>query len=237
MAQLSVNINKIATLRNSRGANNPNLLKVAIDCEKYGANGITVHPRPDERHIKYKYVIDLKANITTELNVEGNPSLEFLDLVLKVRPAQCTLVPDKANAITSSYGWNTKKHFFLLEPIIKKLQDNKIRVSLFINTYPNNIEYAAKLKVNRVEFYNGPYAANFHINKQDAIKPYINAAKIAINNNIEINAGHDLDLDNLNFFIKNIPQTKEVSIGHALVCDSIYYGLEMTIKEYLKQVQ
>ncbi len=232
MTKLSVNINKIATLRNSRGNDVPNVLKVALDAEKFGADGITVHPRPDERHIKYKDVIELKQNITTELNVEGYPDQRFLELVKSVKPAQVTLVPDAPDALTSSAGWDCIKNQDKLKNIIDQLKQLGIRTSIFIDTDIDNITAAAKTGTDRIEFYTEPYAAKFTQNPEDAVKLFSIAAKHASNLGLGINAGHDLSLENLKFFAQNIENLDEVSIGHALIADAIYLGLENTIKKY-----
>jgi pyridoxine 5-phosphate synthase len=237
MAKLSVNINKIATLRNARGGNLPDVLKAAVDCERFGAQGITVHPRPDERHIRYQDVIDLKPLVRTEFNIEGYPSKEFIDLVCKVKPAQVTLVPDPPDALTSSAGWDTVKNGSFLKEVISEFKKNKIRVSVFIDTDVNNIRYAVKTGADRVELYTESFAKNFPLNKEKAIAPFISAAKAAMEAGLGLNAGHDLNLDNLNYFSGNIPGLLEVSIGHALVCDALYFGLENTIQMYLKQLK
>lgn len=232
MTKLSVNINKIATLRNSRGGNMPDVLQVAKDCEKFGAEGITVHPRPDERHIKYQDVYNLRPIITTELNIEGNPIKKFMDLVLSVKPNQVTLVPDAENALTSNSGWDTVKNFDFLSEIIDELSNNGIRSSIFINANKENIEAAAKIGTDRIELYTEPYASNYKKDRESAIKPFIEAAETAKKNGLEINAGHDLNLDNLEYFHSKIDWVKEVSIGHALICDALYLGLKNTIKSY-----
>jgi len=236
MTRLSVNINKIATLRNARGGNMPDLLLFAKNAERYGAQGITVHPRPDERHIKYKDVYDLKPVLTTEFNIEGYPSRDFIDLILKVKPAQVTLVPDPPDAITSNAGWDTKKHQQFLTEIIAEFKNAGIRTSVFVDTELQNIEYAAKCGTSRVELYTENYARQFHIDKNTAITPYKVAAKMAHSVGLEINAGHDLNLDNLKYFSDNIEHLKEVSIGHALISDALYYGIENTIQLYLRQL-
>ena len=236
MAKLSVNINKVATLRNARGGNIPDVLKVAIDCERYGAQGITVHPRPDQRHIRYQDVLDLKPLITTEFNIEGYPSKEFMDLVLKVKPEQVTLVPDPPDIITSNAGWNTIKDQKFLKEIISELKNKGIRTSIFIDTELVNIENAPKTGADRIELYTEAYAAGFYKNKEKAIAPYIAAAKKANELNLEINAGHDLNLDNLAYFAQQIPGLLEVSIGHALISDALYFGLENTIQLYLREL-
>ncbi|NTW32746.1 MAG: pyridoxine 5'-phosphate synthase [Bacteroidetes bacterium] len=237
MTKLSVNINKIATLRNARGGNFPDLLKTAIDCERFGAQGITVHPRPDERHIRYKDVEDLKSIVTTEFNIEGYPSKSFIELVCKVKPAQVTLVPDPPDAITSNAGWDTIKNESFLIDTTTEFKKHGIRVSIFIDTDVNNIRNAAKTGANRVELYTESYAKNFTVNKETAIAPFIKAAIAANELGLGLNAGHDLNLDNLNYFVQKIPNLLEVSIGHALICDALYFGLENTIQMYLKQIQ
>lgn len=237
MAHLSVNINKIATLRNSRGGNNPDLIKVALDCERFGAQGITVHPRPDERHIRYQDVYDLKKAIKTEFNIEGNPVEEsFVQLVLNNRPAQVTLVPDALGQITSNHGWDTIKHQDYLKEIISEFQLAGIRVSIFVDPVEEMVEAAAATGTNRIELYTEGYASNYHQDREKAIAPYIKAAKAAQKVGLGLNAGHDLDLDNLKYFAQNIPGLLEVSIGHALICDALYYGLENTIQMYLRQL-
>ena len=236
MTRLSVNINKIATIRNARGGNIPDVKLAAINCEKYGADGITVHPRPDERHIKYSDVLEIKPVITTEFNIEGYPSESFMKMVTSVKPDQVTLVPDPPGAITSNSGWNTIKNRDFLTDIIALLRESGIRSSIFIDTDPENIENAAKTGTDRIELYTEPYATYFIINREKAILPFIEAAEIARAAGLDLNAGHDLNLDNLNFFIKNIPWIKEVSIGHALISDALYYGLENTIRMYKQQL-
>ena len=232
MTKLSVNINKIATLRNARGGNIPDVCKVAVDCEKFGAEGITVHPRPDERHIRYQDVLDLKPILTTEFNIEGNPTREFVELVKKVKPAQVTLVPDAHDALTSNAGWDTKTHQDFLKEIVSGFQQAGIRVSIFVDTNPVNIEYAAKTGTDRVELYTEPYATNYPNDKAAAVAPFVQAAKLAKSLGLGINAGHDLSLDNLAYLHQNIPWLEEVSIGHALIADALYLGLEETIKRY-----
>ncbi|MCY7408700.1 MAG: pyridoxine 5'-phosphate synthase [Chitinophagales bacterium] len=236
MTKLSVNINKFATLRNARGGNLPDILKTAKDCERFGADGITVHPRPDERHIRYQDVLDLKEVVTTEFNIEGFPNQKFLDLVLKVKPAQCTLVPDAVDVITSNQGWNTIDQKSFLTDVVKQLRDAGIRVSLFVDPIAAQVEGAKNAGANRIELYTGSYAEEFSFDNKKAIEKYIAATKVADAIGIEINAGHDLNLDNLKFFKQNIPSLKEVSIGHALVCDAIYLGLENTIQLYKRQL-
>lgn len=236
MIRLSVNINKIATLRNARGGNLPDVLKVAVDCERFGAQGITVHPRPDERHIRYRDVRNLKPILSTDFNIEGYPSKKFLDLVMEVKPIQATMVPDPPNALTSSEGWNTIKHKDFLKDVIEQFHSYGIRTSIFIGTDPKMIEEAAKTNSDRVELYTEPYAAMFPKNPGKAVEPFVNAAKVANQCGLEINAGHDLNLDNLGYFVQNVPYIIETSIGHALICDSLYYGLENTIQLYLRQL-
>ena len=237
MTRLSVNINKIATLRNARGGNIPDVILAAINCEKFGAQGITVHPRPDERHIRYADVYELKKVVKTEFNIEGYPSEKFMQLVTEVKPAQVTLVPDPPDVLTSNAGWDTKKNLKFLQEIIAELKKNNIRPSIFVDTNLENIKYAVDTGTVRVELYTEPYAANFHIDKHKAIKDFVEAAKYADSLGLELNAGHDLNLDNLHFFVEQIPYLKEVSIGHALISDALYYGLENTIQMYLKQLE
>jgi pyridoxine 5-phosphate synthase len=236
MTKLSVNINKIATLRNSRGGNIPNVLSAAINCQLYGADGITVHPRPDERHIKYKDVLDIKPVIKTEFNIEGYPSDKFIALVLSVKPHQVTLVPDAHDAITSNAGWDTVKYRSLLTDIVATFKKEGIRTSLFVDTNIVNIEHAAQTGTDRVELYTEPYAAAFAQSSVNAIKPFIRAAKVARDAALGINAGHDLNLDNLRYFHQNIPWLLEVSIGHALISDALYLGLENAIQIYKRQL-
>ena len=232
MTKLSVNINKIATLRNSRGGNVPNVVKVALDCERFGAEGITVHPRPDERHIRYADVWDLKPLLSTEFNIEGNPIPEFIQLVKQIKPAQVTLVPDAHDALTSNAGWDTKKNLSFLQEVVNEFHKEGIRVSIFVDTNITNIEYAAKTGTDRVELYTEPYAADFHKDKYAAALPFVEAAKAAQRLGLGINVGHDLNLDNLAFLHLNIPWLDEVSIGHALIVDALYLGLEETIRQY-----
>jgi pyridoxine 5-phosphate synthase len=237
MTRLSVNINKIATLRNSRGGNNPNLIQVAKDCERFGAQGITVHPRPDERHIRYDDVFELKKVVTTEFNIEGNcQEQKFTDLVLANKPEQVTLVPDALGQITSNHGWDTITYQHYLRDIIAVLKQAGIRVSIFVDPIPEMIEAAAATGTDRIELYTEAYAHYYHQGRETAIAPYVKAAEIAQKTGLGINAGHDLDLHNLNYFAKNIPGLAEVSIGHALICDALYYGLENTIQMYLRQL-
>ena len=232
MTNLSVNINKVATIRNARGGNTPNVLSVAQDCEKFGAQGITVHPRPDERHIRYSDVYGLKPLIKTEFNIEGYPCDKFIDLVLKVKPTQVTLVPDGPDAITSNAGWDVKANFDLLSELVDTFNTHGIRTSLFVGTDLDNITLAAKTGADRVELYTEPYATNYPINKEKAIAPFIVAPQHAKNLGLGVNAGHDLSLENLAFFSQSIPWIEEVSIGHALICDALYYGLQETISLY-----
>ncbi len=232
MTKLSVNINKIATLRNARGGNLPNVLKAALDCEKYGAQGITVHPRPDQRHITYRDVYDLKSNISTEFNIEGNPIPQFIDLVIDNKPAQVTLVPDAPDAITSNAGWDTKTHKIFLQEIISLFHERGIRTSIFVDADEEMIYHANETGTDRIELYTESYASNYIKNKKTAIEPFIIAAKAAVQLNLGINAGHDLNLDNLKYFAQNIPNLLEVSIGHALISDALYYGLQNTIMMY-----
>lgn len=237
MTKLSVNINKIATLRNSRGGNNPDLVKVALDCERFGAQGITVHPRPDERHIRYQDTFDLKAVIATEFNIEGNcKEQKFIDLVLANKPAQVTLVPDVLGQITSNHGWDTIKEQAYLKEMVSLFKNEGIRVSIFVDPIIEMVEGALATGTDRIELYTEAYASDFHKDKEAAIAPYIAAAKKANELGLGINAGHDLDLDNLKYFAQNIPNLLEVSIGHALISDALYYGLENTIQLYLRQL-
>lgn len=233
MTKLSVNINKVATIRNARGGNNPNVIQVALDCERFGAQGITVHPRPDERHIRYKDVLDLKPVLHTEFNIEGNPIKEFRDLVLSVRPAQVTMVPDATDAITSNAGWDTKTHQEFLKDIVADFKEAGIRTSIFVDADPEMVEYAAKAGADRVELYTEPYASGYAADREKAIAPFIVAAKAAREQGLGLNAGHDLSLENLAYFHEMIPWVDEVSIGHALICDALYLGLETTIQRYL----
>ena len=238
MTKLSVNINKIATLRNSRGGNNPDLVKVALDCERFGAEGITVHPRPDERHIRYQDVYDLKSVIATEFNIEGNcKEQKFVDLVLSNKPAQVTLVPDTEGQITSNHGWDTIKHADYLKEMVALFQSEGIRVSIFVDPVVEMVKAAALSGTDRIELYTEAYAQNYYNNREKAIVPYVAAAHKAHELGIGINAGHDLDLHNLKYFAESIPGLLEVSIGHALISDALYLGLENTIQMYLKQLQ
>jgi pyridoxine 5-phosphate synthase len=238
MTRLSVNINKIATLRNSRGGDNPNLLDVAKDCERYGADGITVHPRPDERHIRYADIYALKKIVTTEFNIEGNPlEASFVDLVLSVKPEQVTLVPDALGQLTSNHGWNTIEHQALLIKIIRPFREAGIRVSIFVDPVLEMIEAAVSTGADRVELYTEPYATNFESNPVDAVANYRKAAFRAQQLGLGVNAGHDLSLENLAYFKANVTPLDEVSIGHALICDALYYGLENTIQLYKRQLK
>ncbi len=233
MTRLSININKFATLRNARGGNNPNVVKAALDCETYGAEGITVHPRPDERHIRYADVYDLKKVVSTEFNIEGNPrTQQFVDMVLEVKPAQVTLVPDAENALTSNQGWDTLAHKTYLQDIIALFKSKGIRTSIFIDPVEEMIAGAKETGTDRIELYTEAYASGYAANKEQAIAPYIKAAILANSLGLGINAGHDLDLENLAYFHQNIPQLQEVSIGHALICDALYYGLNNTVQMY-----
>lgn len=237
MTRLSVNINKIATLRNARGGNMPDVIEAAKNIERFGAEGITVHPRPDERHIRRSDVYELKKVVTTEFNIEGYPSEDFIRMVLKVKPQQVTLVPDPPEALTSSAGWDTIKHEAFLKEVVKRFHDAGIRTSLFIEADTEMIFRAAKTGTNRVELYTEPYAANYEQDREAAIKPFIEAAKAAATAGLGLNAGHDLNLDNLRYFKDNIPGLLEVSIGHALISDSLYLGLENTVQMYLERLR
>ncbi|MBO4536998.1 MAG: pyridoxine 5'-phosphate synthase [Bacteroidales bacterium] len=237
MTKLSVNINKIATLRNARGGNVPDVLKAAVDCERFGAQGITVHPRPDERHIRYADVRALKPLLTTEFNIEGNPIPSFCDLVCEVHPAQVTLVPDAENVLTSNAGWDTKKNLAYLQKICKLFKDEGIRVSIFIDPVVEMIQYAAETGCDRVELYTEAYAAGYAKNREQAIAPYYEAACEAVRLGLGLNAGHDLNTENLGYFNRTIPGLLEVSIGHALISDALYLGLERTIQAYLAELK
>lgn len=236
MTQLSVNINKIATLRNSRGGNVPNLLSVVVDLQGYGAQGITIHPRPDQRHIKYNDALALPEVLTTEFNIEGNPITKFVDLVNRIKPHQVTLVPDGENAVTSNAGWDTIKHRDLLNEVISEFQGKGIRTSIFVDPDEKMVEGAKATGTDRIELYTEAYAKNYPQNPEKAIAPYVKAAKVANKLDIGINAGHDLNLENTAFFAKNIPQLLEVSIGHALVSESLYLGFENIIPMYLQRL-
>ena len=232
MAKLSVNVNKIATIRNARGGDVPNVVQVALDCERFGADGITVHPRPDERHITTQDVYDLASVLTTEFNIEGYPDVRYMDLIKHVLPAQATLVPDPPGVLTSNAGWDTKKNEHLLTDLAKELKQLGVRSSVFVDTNLENITYAAKCGVDRIELYTGPYAEDYSKNPEEAIKEYVEAANLAMELGLGINAGHDLSLENLKFFKENIPGLLEVSIGHALISDALYLGLDNTIQLY-----
>ena len=234
--KLSVNINKIATIRNARGGNTPNVVQVAIDCERFGAQGITVHPRPDERHITTKDTYDLSKVVTTEYNIEGYPDERYMNLIAELKPAQATLVPDPPHVLTSNAGWDTETHFETLQKIVSEIKKYGVRTSIFVDTNLKNIEYAAKTGVDRIELYTGPYAEHYPINREEAIAPYVAAANLAHELGLGINAGHDLSLENLAYFKEKIPYLAEVSIGHALISDAIYLGLENTIQLYLKKL-
>jgi pyridoxine 5-phosphate synthase len=237
MTKLSVNINKLALIRNSRGVNNPDLVNWAINCEKYGAQGITVHPRPDERHVRYADVFELKKIVTTELNIEGNPKeAKFIDLVLKTKPHQVTLVPDAGNQLTSDHGWDTIKEANFLKEMIALFSKEGIRTSIFVDPNSEMVRAAADTGTHRIELYTEAYAQQYAINKEKSIANYIEAAAMANSLSIGLNAGHDLNLENLGYFAKNIPQLLEVSIGHALVCDALMYGMENTVQLYKRQL-
>ncbi|OYT14992.1 MAG: pyridoxine 5'-phosphate synthase [Bacteroidetes bacterium 4572_77] len=235
--KLSVNINKIATLRNARGGDLPNVLNTALDCERFGAQGITVHPRPDERHIRYSDVRELKPKLTTEFNIEGYPNKEFIDLVIQTKPAQVTLVPDPPGVLTSNAGWDTITHFDFLKEMIAHFHSYNIRTSIFIETDAKLIENAAKIGSDRVELYTESYATDYAKNKEEAIAEFVEAAKVAQKVGLGLNSGHDLNLQNLRYFAENISGLLEVSIGHALISDALYYGLENTIQMYLNQLR
>ena len=237
MTKLSVNINKIATLRNSRGGNTPNLLKVAADIEAFGAQGITVHPRPDERHIRYQDAYDLKKTVTTEYNIEGNPIEKFKQMVLKILPTQVTLVPDAVDNLTSNAGWDTIEHQDYLKEIIAEFQAHGIRTSIFIDADKKRIEAAAKTGTDRIELYTEQYAVQYALGNFEAVKPYAVAAQLAHDLGMGVNAGHDLSLDNIAFFTKHLPHLAEVSIGHALISESLYLGLENVVNMYLDRMQ
>ncbi|MDP4812375.1 MAG: pyridoxine 5'-phosphate synthase [Saprospiraceae bacterium] len=232
MTRLSVNLNKVALIRNARGGNLPNLLQVALDCEKFGAEGITVHPRPDQRHVRYDDIGPLKQTIQTELNIEGNPTTDFIELVLEHRPAQCTLVPDAPEALTSDAGWNTLTNKDFLISVCNLLKAAGIRVSLFVDPVAEMIQGAKECGTDCVEFYTGPFSKNFSTDPEEAVKNHVQAALLARSLGLKINAGHDLNLDNLSFYAQKVPHLDEVSIGHALISDALYLGLEETIKRY-----
>jgi len=237
MTKLSVNINKIATLRNSRGGNTPNLVQSAVDIQEFGAQGITIHPRPDERHIKYQDAYDLKPIVTTEYNIEGNPITSFVDLVLKVKPTQVTLVPDAIDAITSNAGWDTKSHLNFLTEIILEFERNDIRTSVFMDPDLSLIEEAAKTGADRIELYTEEFAKQYALGNKNAIQPYVKSAELATKLGLGVNAGHDLNLENIQYFASNIPNLLEVSIGHALIAESLYLGLQNVINMYKYKMQ
>jgi pyridoxine 5-phosphate synthase len=237
MTKLSVNINKIATIRNARGGNIPDVKLAAIKCEQFGAQGITVHPRPDERHIKYQDVFDIKSVISVEFNIEGYPSEKFMNLVTTVKPTQVTLVPDPPDALTSNAGWNIAKNLNFLKEIITILHKHNIRTSVFVETDLDNICLAKETGTDRIELYTEPYARLFENDKVKAVEPFIRAAEVANKIGLGVNAGHDLNLQNLRYFVKNVPYVLEVSIGHALISDALYFGLEKTIKLYLEELK
>jgi len=237
VTRLSVNINKIATLRNARGGNIPDVQKVAVDCQHFGAEGITVHPRPDERHIRYMDVELLRPLVTTEFNIEGYPSKRFIELVTRIKPEQVTLVPDPPDAITSSEGWDTIKNREFLVDVIAEFHKYEIRTSIFVGTELEFIKGAAETGTDRVELYTEPYATRYPEDREKAVRPFVDAAVLARETGIELNAGHDLNLENLRFMKQNIPWLKEVSIGHALISDALYFGLENTIQMYLRQLR
>lgn len=237
VTNLSVNINKVATLRNARGENAPNVEKVAVDCEAFGANGITVHPRPDERHIRRDDVVRLRPLVKTEFNIEGYPTEEFMDLVLKIKPEQVTLVPDAPGALTSSAGWDVAANLDFLTEIVDRLREAGIRSSIFVDTDPENIKLAAKAGADRVELYTKPYADLYPTDPETAVAPYVEASRAAHKAGLGVNAGHDLSLENLAWFHKHVPYLNEVSIGHALICDALYLGLSETIRRYKEALQ
>jgi pyridoxine 5-phosphate synthase len=237
MTKLSVNINKIATLRNSRGGNTPDLLKTATDIQRFGAEGITIHPRPDERHIKYQDALDLKSIVYTEYNIEGNPVPSFMDLVLKIKPTQVTLVPDAEDAITSNAGWDTLKHKKFLQEVIQEFKNNGIRTSIFVDPVLKMVEHAKETGADRIELYTEGFAHEYGLGNLKGIDSYVEAAQLAQNLDLGLNAGHDLSLDNIEFFSKNIPNLLEVSIGHALISESLYLGLENVINLYLRKLK
>lgn len=237
MTRLSVNINKIATLRNARGGNNPDVIKVAMDCERFGAQGITVHPRPDERHIRYTDVFQLKEVVKTEFNIEGFPDKRFIDIIRQARPVQATLVPDAPDVITSNTGWDAVNHLSFLKEAISELKRYGVRVSVFVDPAPAQAEAAAAAGADRIEMFTEPYAKGYAFHRKDAVAPYVECATAARNCGLGINAGHDLDLQNLRFLKTSIPFLDEVSIGHALVCDALYLGLENAIQLYLRQLR
>ncbi len=237
MTKLSVNINKIATIRNARGGNTPNLVQAAIDIQDFGAQGITIHPRPDERHIRYQDAYDLKKIVTTEYNIEGNPVKQFMDLVLDIKPTQVTLVPDAVDAITSNAGWDTIKNQSFLKEIVAEFKRNNIRTSIFMGTDLSLIEAAASTGADRIELYTEAYAVAFSKENKEGVVPYVKAAKLASNLGMGLNAGHDLSLDNLQFFAKEVPNLLEVSIGHALISEALYFGLQNVVSMYLQKLK
>jgi len=237
MTKLSVNINKIATLRNSRGGDVPNVVQFAKDVQRFGAEGVTIHPRPDERHIRYQDAFDLKSEVYTEFNIEGNPVTKFIDLVLAVKPTQVTLVPDAIDAITSNSGWDTLKHKSFLTEVISEFQHNNIRTSIFLDPVLNQVEGALATGTDRIELYTEVYAHQYALGNKDAIKPYAECAELATNNGLGVNAGHDLSLDNIKFFKENIHGLLEVSIGHALIAESLYLGIENVVNMYLNKLK
>ena len=237
MTKLSVNINKIATLRNSRGGNTPDLLKTATDIQRFGAEGITIHPRPDERHIKYQDALDLKSIVYTEYNIEGNPVPSFMNLVLKIKPTQVTLVPDAEDAITSNAGWDTLKHKKFLQEVIQEFKNNGIRTSIFVDPVLKMVEHAKETGADRIELYTEGFAHEYGLGNLKGIDSYVEAAQLAQNLELGLNAGHDLSLDNIEFFSKNIPNLLEVSIGHALISESLYLGLENVVNLYLRKLK
>lgn len=236
MTKLSVNINKVATIRNARGANNPDVVKVALDCERFGAQGITVHPRPDGRHIRHQDVVDLKPRLTTEFNIEGNPEPDFVDLVLQTVPVQVTLVPDGHDQLTSNHGWDCHEHFEFLEEVTEKFHGKGIRVSIFVDPDKEMVEWAARTGADRVELYTEPYASLYAEDRERAIAPFVRAGEKAKELGLGLNCGHDLSLENLAYMHQRMPYIDEVSIGHALICDALYLGLEETIKRYRRQL-
>ena len=237
MTKLSVNINKIATLRNSRGGDVPNVVQFAKDVQRFGAEGVTIHPRPDERHIRYQDAFDLKPNVYTEFNIEGNPVSKFIDLVLEIKPTQVTLVPDAINAITSNSGWDTIKNKNFLTEVISEFQSNNIRTSIFLNPVLNQVDGALASGTNRIELYTEAYAHQYSLGNKDAIIPYTDCAELATNSGLGVNAGHDLSLDNIKFFKENISGLLEVSIGHALIAESLYLGIENVVNMYLNKLK
>ena len=237
MTKLSVNINKIATLRNSRGGNVPNVVQFAKDIQRFGAEGVTIHPRPDERHIRYQDAFDLKSEVYTEFNIEGNPVPKFIDLVLAVKPTQVTLVPDAIDAITSNSGWDTLKHKSFLKEVVSEFQNNNIRTSIFLDPVLNQVEGALATGTDRIELYTEAYAHQYGLGNKDAIKPYMECAELATNSGLGVNAGHDLSLDNIKFFKENIYGLLEVSIGHALIVESLYLGIENVVNMYLNKLK